>query len=94
MDENQNVIVENNIPEEYKPLSVGKFIGFQLLFAIPCVGLILAIIFACGGIKNKNLINWARAQLIILGVVIAIYVILIMLGIGTAMFGTAMRSIY
>ena len=35
MEENQKVIKENVIPEEYEPLSVGKFIGFQLLFAIP-----------------------------------------------------------
>lgn len=94
MEENQKVIKENVIPEEYEPLSVGKFIGFQLLFAIPCVGLILAIIFACGAVKNKNLVNWARAQLIILGIVIAIYVILIMLGLGSAIFSSAVRSIY
>lgn len=75
--------------QDNEPLSVGKFIGFQILFAIPCVGLILAIVFACGAVKNKNLINWARAQLIILGVVILIYVLLLVLGVGTTIFNSA-----
>ena len=77
--------------QENQPLSVGKFIGFQILFAIPCVGLILAIVFACGAVRNRNLINWARAQLIILGVVILIYIVLLMLGIGTAVFNSAVQ---
>ena len=64
-----------------------------ILFAIPCVGLILAIVFACGAVKNKNLVNWARAQLIILGVVIAIYVLLMILGIGTAVLNSATTTI-
>lgn len=81
-----------NIPEEYQPLSIGKFIGFQLLFAIPCVGIILIIVFACGAVKNKNLVNWARAQLIILGIVILIYVLLMVLGVGTAIFSSAIPS--
>lgn len=84
----------NNIPEEYEPLSIGKFIGFQILFAIPCVGLILAIVFACGGIKNKNVINWARAELILLGIVVLLYVILFVFGVGAAVFDSALTSIY
>ena len=94
MEENQNVIDEKNIPEEYQPLSMGKFIGFQLLFSIPCVGFILAIVFACGAVKNKNLINWARAQLIIFGIFIALYLILMALGVGTAIFNSAATKIY
>ena len=93
MEENQNVVNANSIPEEYQPLTIGKFIGFQILFAIPCVGLILAIVFACGAVKNKNLVNWARAQLIILGVVIAIYVLLMILGIGKAVLNSATTTI-
>ncbi len=92
MEENQNVITENNIPEEYQPLSIGKFIGLQLLFVIPCVGLICSIIFACGAVKNKNLINWARAQLIVLGIAIIVYFILMILGIG--IFNVAQSTIH
>lgn len=89
MEENQNNLNEANIPEEYQPLSIGKFLGFQLLFCIPCVGIVLQIIFACGAVKNKNIINWARANLILYGIVIAIYAILMLLGVGgAAMFGS------
>ena len=82
-----------NIPEEYKPLSVGQFIGYSLLMAIPCVGIILIIVFACGGVKNKNVINWARAQLIILAIVIILYVILLALGLGTIVFNSALTAV-
>lgn len=78
-----------NIPDEYKPLSIGQFVGYQLLFAIPCVGLIITIVFACGAVKNKNLINWARAELIIIGIVTALYFMLIMLGVGATLFNSA-----
>ena len=83
-----------NIPEEYRPLSVGQFIGYSLLMAIPCVGLILVIIFACGGVKNKNVINWARAQLIVIAIVVVLYVVLLALGLGTAIYNSALTSMY
>ena len=101
MEENTNVTNttttmtnSNTIPEEYKPLSIGQFIGFTFLFAIPCVGLIVTIIFACGAVKNKNLINWARAQLIILGIIVALYVIFfILLGVGSAVLTTVSNTV-
>lgn len=83
---------ENTIPEELKPLSIGQFIGYSILFTIPCVGFIVTIIFACGAVKNKNLVNWARAQLIILGIVLALYIVLMILGVGTAIFNNAAQS--
>ena len=92
--ENFNSFDENNIPEEYKPLSVGKFIGYSLLFMIPCVGFILLIVFACKGVKNKNVINWARAQLILTGIVFVLYIIFFAIGLGAAIFETAATSIY
>jgi len=86
--------VQNNfsIPEEYKPLSVGQFLGYTLLMSIPCVGLILVIIFACGGVKNKNVINWARAQLIIMGIAVIIYILILVFGVGTAIYNAALST--
>lgn len=51
----------NNIPEEYKPISMWGYFGYQLLFSIPCVGIILLLVFSFGGTKNKNLRNFARS---------------------------------
>lgn len=92
--ENYNSFDENNIPEEYKPLSVGKFIGYNLLFMIPCVGLILLIVFACKGVKNKNVINWARAQLILTAIVVLLYILLLVFGVGAAIFTSGVSSMY
>lgn len=92
--ENYNSFDENNIPEEYKPLSVGKFIGYNLLFMIPCVGFILVIVFACKGVKNKNVINWARAQLILTAIVVVLYILLLVFGVGAAIFTSGVSSMY
>lgn len=69
---------ENNIPEEYKPIGMWGYFGYQILFAIPLVGFILLIVFAFGGSKNRNLRNFARSYfcwlIILLIIGIAIFV--------------------
>lgn len=92
MEEETKVQNSFSIPEEYKPLSVGQFLGYTLLMSIPCVGLILVIIFACGGVKNKNVINWARAQLIIMGIAVIIYILILVFGVGTAIYNAALST--
>ena len=42
------------------------YVGSLLLLGIPGVGLILAIVWACGGVSNRNLRNLARANLLLL----------------------------
>ena len=69
---------ESNIPEEYKPIGMWGYFGYQILFAIPLVGFILLIVFAFGGSKNRNLRNFARSYfcwlIILLIIGIAIFV--------------------
>jgi hypothetical protein len=65
-----------NIPEEYKPISMWGYFGYQLLFSIPCIGFILLLVFAFGGTKNVNLKNFARSYfcyIIILAIIFAIF---------------------
>ena len=84
MDE-QKVI---NIPEEYKPISMWGYFGYQLLFGIPCIGFIVLLVFAFGGTKNINLKNFARSYfcvLIIVAVLVAILVAIFV--VGAASFG-------
>lgn len=66
-----------NIPEEYRPISMWGYFGYELLFSIPCVGFIILLIFAFGGNKNINVRNFARSYFcfIIIGLVIALIVI-------------------
>ena len=72
-----------NIPEEYRPISMWGYLGYQILFAIPCVGFILILVFSFGGHRNINVRNFARAYLL------AFVIVLIFVGILFAIFGAA-----
>lgn len=63
--------LQSQIPEEYKPISMWGYFGYQLLFSIPCIGFILLIVFALTA-KNKNLKNFAASYfcMFIIGLVI------------------------
>lgn len=51
---------KDNIPEEYKPISMWGYFGYEILFSLPIIGIILLIVFSLGGTKNINLKNFAR----------------------------------
>lgn len=75
----------NNVPEEYKPISMWGYFGYEILFSIPCVGFILLCVFSFGGTKNINLKNFARSYFCFLIVVVIIVLIIsVIFGIGTA----------
>lgn len=77
----------NNIPEEYRPISMWGYFGYELLFSIPCVGFILLIIFAVGGTKNVNVRNFARSYFCFLIILAVLIVILIATGVVGSMVG-------
>ena len=63
----------NDYDPEYKPISSLGYIGFQILYALPVIGLICVIIFSLVP-RNHNVKNFARAQLIvwIIGMILVI----------------------
>lgn len=71
----------DNIPEEYKPISMWGYFGYEILFAIPIVGIICLIIFALGGTSNKNVRNFARSYFCFIILVAILITIAITLGI-------------
>ncbi|MBQ2452876.1 MAG: hypothetical protein II497_00310 [Lachnospiraceae bacterium] len=76
MDNNVNLNNQAGIPEEYKPISMWGYFGYELLFSIPCIGLIVLIVLAVSA-KNVNVKNFARSYfcfLIILGILAGIAV--------------------
>ena len=79
----------DNIPEEYRPISMWGYFGYELLFSIPCVGFILLLVFAFGGTSNVNVRNFARSYfcfilvMLILSIILA--VILIASGVAASM---------
>ena len=67
-----------NLPEEYRPISMWGYFGYELLFAIPCVGFVLLLVFSFGGTKNVNFKNFARSYFcftIILVVLVVLFAI-------------------
>ena len=71
MEENQN------IPSEYKVLSPWAYFGYNILFAIPLVGFILALVLAFDN-SNLNRRNFARAYfcgMILVGILVVIAVV-------------------
>ncbi len=74
-----------DIPIEYKPLGAWAYFGWNLLFAIPLVGFILLIVFACGATSNINLRNYARSYFCALLIVLIILIVfLIIAAVGTS----------
>lgn len=57
-------LTASQLPRELKPLGAWAFFGYGLLFMIPLVGLVVAIVFACGGTSRVCLKNYARSVLL------------------------------
>ena len=81
---------EPQIPEEYQPISMWGYFGYELLFSIPCIGFILLLVFSFGGARNKNLKNFARSYFCFL-IVFAIIIVLIAMTVGVGAGFGAMR---
>ena len=63
----------NNIPMEYQPISMWGYFGYEILFAIPCIGWILLLVFAFGGTRNINVRNFARSYFCLLIIVAVLF---------------------
>ena len=61
-------------PESEPPVTIGDWVLTIFLSGIPCVGLILLLVWAFGSNTPKSKANWAKATLIwaIIGLVLGI----------------------
>ncbi len=75
---------EQNTSEEYRPLGMWEYFGYEILFSIPCVGLIMLLIFSFGGTRNINLRNFARSYFCYAIVILVIFLL----------FGSALSSLF
>ena len=82
-----------NIPEEYKPISMWGYFGYELLFSIPCVGFILLLVFAFGGTKNVNLKNFARSYFCYFIIIAVITTIAVLIAIALGGFATIVENV-
>ena len=67
------------------PVSMGDWIVSLILCCIPCVNIIMLFVWAFSKTEPKSKSNWAKAQLIFVGVILVLYVILIIIGVGGAL---------
>ena len=79
-----------NIPNEYKPISMWGYFGYEILFSIPCIGFIMLCVFAFGGTTNINLKNFARSYFcfLIIGIILIFIVFAILAFLGVFATGT------
>lgn len=84
----------SNIPEEYRPIGAWGYVGYSLLFSIPCVGFILLLVFSLGGAKNINLRNYARSYFCALLIVAIIWLILLIVIAATGGMAALMSNGY
>ena len=54
------------------PMSVKDWLLTLLIIAIPVVGIVMLFVYAFGNNENLNRQNWAKAQLIVLAIVVAL----------------------
>ena len=70
-----------NLPEKYRPIGAWGYFGYSILFAIPVIGFIFLIIFACSG-SNVNRRSYARSFFCALILIAVAIVIIIVVGGG------------
>jgi len=77
VDDNAVKSEDLEVSKEYKPIGMWGYIGYEILFALPVVGLILAIILSFAP-ENKNLKNFARSYFcwIIVGIILSIIMLI------------------
>ncbi|MBR6530267.1 MAG: hypothetical protein IKT43_02515 [Clostridia bacterium] len=54
------------LDKTYAPMSAWNVFGVLLLFAVPIIGFIFAVVFACGGCRKKQKASFARGYLLVL----------------------------
>ena len=83
-------MVQQVIPEAYKPLSPWMYFGLMLLFSIPVVGLIFLIIFSFDD-GNLNRRNFARSYWINMLFSVVIFIVMFVF---LLIFGFTMADVF
>ncbi|MDD4819317.1 MAG: hypothetical protein PHD21_00545 [Flavobacteriales bacterium] len=73
MEENQTPLYQE--PQNTKVMSVSDWLVTLLLMIIPLVNIVLLFVWAFSSTENKNRSNWAKAELILLAVVLVLYIL-------------------
>lgn len=55
-------ITEEQLPAKFKPITAWGYFGWAILFSLPFIGIIIALIKAFGNTENVHLKNYARSM--------------------------------
>jgi cation transporter-like permease len=80
----------DKIEAQQQPMSVKDWLITLIIIAIPVVGIVMLFVYAFGESDNINKKNWAKAQLILIAIVLVL-VIFAMLSFG-ALFASGMAN--
>ena len=82
--QNNQTDLTNINGEDYTPISPLGYLGYWIVFSIPCVGFILMLVFSFGGTRNVNVKNMSRGLLImsVITVILTIFLIFALALIG------------
>lgn len=77
------VMLQTEEETEYsgKAVSIWVYLGYQLLFLIPVIGLAALLFLALGGTENRNIRNFATAYLCKIVILIIIMIIMFVTGV-------------
>lgn len=70
---------EQNSQNETSPMDLKDWVLTLVVLMIPCVGIVMYFVWAFGDKGNINRRNFCRAQLIIFGVLLVIYLVFFLL---------------
>jgi len=63
--------------DRHSVLSTWAYIGVSVLFALPVIGFVFGVIWACSSTVNLNLRNLSRAYLILLAIGLGLFIIFV-----------------
>tara|TARA_B110000114_G_C14896538_1_gene318918 strand:- start:256 stop:474 length:219 start_codon:yes stop_codon:yes gene_type:complete len=68
---------------ENEQMSVGDWVITMIIASIPLIGIIMLFVWAFGSDTNLSKKNWAKAILIFFGIIIVIYILILVLFLGS-----------
>ncbi|MFF0827673.1 hypothetical protein ACFYU8_12405 [Brevibacillus sp. NPDC003359] len=89
--EQQQQQLQVSVPENERVMSVKDWVITFLIMIIPVVNLVMYFVWAFGSEGNLNRKNWAKANLLIIGVCIGLYVSVFFLMLMLAFIGAAVE---
>ena len=88
---NQNTYGQNQKMELEEPVKMSEWLLTFLIGIIPCVNIVMCFVWAFSSTEKKSKSNFFKAYLLAMGILLAFYLLLIIVGVAT---GIAIEGAY